>query len=114
MHEERRRAGGGQGGRNLARDMPGFADPGHDDAALALEHELAGAEEAAIDALLQGLDRTRFGHDHRARAFADRRFDKHRVGRGELGRVQLGIHRGRIQWRKCAVRRPGISAEPDF
>ena len=40
MHEERRRAGGGKGGCDLAGDMAGFAEPGDDDAALGAANEI--------------------------------------------------------------------------
>ena len=43
MHEERGRAGAGEGGGDLAADMAGFAHAGHDDAAPAVKTNAAGA-----------------------------------------------------------------------
>ncbi len=40
VDEERRRAGGGERGRHLARDMAGFADARDDHAAGAAQHHL--------------------------------------------------------------------------
>ena len=43
MHEERGRAGAGQGGGDFAADMAGFAHARHDDAAAAVKTNAAGA-----------------------------------------------------------------------
>ncbi|MNF97886.1 hypothetical protein D3C84_807300 [compost metagenome] len=49
MDEERRGAGAGQGGGDLAADMPGLAHADHHHAALAGQQQLAGADEVAVD-----------------------------------------------------------------
>jgi len=63
VHEERRRAGAGQGGGDLATDMAGFAHADHDHAALALQNEFASPDELLVDACLELLDRFDFHAD---------------------------------------------------
>ena len=57
MHEEARRAGRRQGGRDLVADMPGLAHAGDNDAALAGLHQFAGTREARIQPGTQGGQR---------------------------------------------------------
>jgi len=54
VDEEGGTAGAGQGGGDLAADVPRLAHPQDDDAPLAAEHETAGAHEVLADALAQG------------------------------------------------------------
>ena len=54
MDEEGRGTGGGQGGGDLAPDVPGFAHAGGHHPATAGQRQLAGAGEVAVDA---GADR---------------------------------------------------------
>ena len=56
MDEKRRGAGAGQGGGDLVADMSGLAHADHHHAAAAVENQLAGFFEVAINALQQGLD----------------------------------------------------------
>jgi len=77
----------------ILRDVPGFAHARDDDAPLALEHQLAGAQEAAVDAIVQHLDRARFGRDDRARAAHQLRAIEERVAERQGSGLHLGIHR---------------------
>jgi hypothetical protein len=58
MHEQRRRAGRGQRGGDLAADVAGFADAGHDDAPLAVQQQGDGLHHAVVigQARVQGVD----------------------------------------------------------
>ena len=53
MHEEGRRAGGGEGGGDLAADMAGLADAGDDDAALPIADEIDRRREGAAQPVAQ-------------------------------------------------------------
>ena len=63
VDEKRRSPGTGQSGRNLVADMPGLAHADHHYAAAAVENQLAGFLEVAINALQQGLDGLQFKTD---------------------------------------------------
>ena len=54
VHEEGRRAGGGERRCDLARHMAGFAEPGDDDAALGLLDDLDGLGKRRPERALQG------------------------------------------------------------
>ena len=54
MHEERRSAGAGEGGRNLAADVPGLAHAQHHHSPLTGQQALCGAHEGLIYALDEG------------------------------------------------------------
>ena len=81
MHEQRRRAGGGEGRGDLAPDMAGLAHAGDDDAALRGADQVdRGGEGRAqpvaqrggerVDAAAFGVERAQRGIDRRLRAFA--------------------------------------------
>ena len=55
MHEEGRRAGGGQRGGDLAGDVPGFAHAADDDAPLAGQHLATGTAETLVQRIAQVL-----------------------------------------------------------
>ena len=67
MHEERGRAGGGERRRELARDVAGLADAGHDDPAAAIEEQLDGGDEVGAEPRRERVDRIGFGREHVAR-----------------------------------------------
>ena len=54
VHEEGRRAGGGEGGGDLARHMAGLAEPGDDDAALGVADDFGGGGKRRAEIGLQG------------------------------------------------------------
>ena len=56
MHEERRRAGGGERGGDLAGDVAGFAHAADDDPAVAFEADAAGARETRVEPRHQRRD----------------------------------------------------------
>jgi len=56
VHEEGGGAGAGQGGSDLATDMPRLAHADHNDTALAGEDQFAGLYEAGIDTRVQLLN----------------------------------------------------------
>ena len=64
MHEERRCAGRRQRRRDLARDVPGLANAGHDDAPAAVEQRPGGSEKRCAEALGKRGDRGSFGGEH--------------------------------------------------
>src|SRR5206468_3355794 len=64
MHEERRRAGGGERGRDLARHVARLADAGHDHAAVALEHHAHCGNERRCEPCGERLDRLRLDREH--------------------------------------------------
>ena len=47
VDEERRRAGGGKGRRDLAADMAGLAEPGDDQPSLGVPDEVGGGDKGA-------------------------------------------------------------------
>ena len=53
VHEERRRAGGGEGRGDLAADMAGFAEPGDDHAALGVADEIGRGGKGRAETDLQ-------------------------------------------------------------
>ena len=63
MHEERRRAGGGERGGDLVADVTGFAHAGDDHAPGAGEDDLAGARELRVHALGERGQRVRLDLD---------------------------------------------------
>ena len=54
MHEEGGRAGGSEGGRELARHVAGLAEAGDDDAALGAHDQIDGRGKRAAERSLQG------------------------------------------------------------
>ena len=68
MHEEGRRAGGGEGGGDLGADVPALAHAGHDDAALGVVDHPAGAVEGLAHLPRQGF----FQGDQAGRLDAER------------------------------------------
>ena len=67
VQEPGRRAGARERRRNLPADEAGLAHAGDDDAAVAVEEQLDGAFEVAVDAIDEAEDRGRFGPQHLAR-----------------------------------------------
>ncbi|GAB7539283.1 hypothetical protein BGC_55070 [Burkholderia sp. 3C] len=59
MDKERRGAGAGQRGGDLAGDMPGFADAGHDHAAATIQQQADGADEFSVELVTQCAYRIR-------------------------------------------------------
>ncbi len=82
VHEERRSAGGGERGGDLAGDVSGLAHAADDDPAAAFEADGAGARETAIEPRHQRRDRAAFDLESPA------------SGGDQRGRVglELGIH----------------------
>jgi len=66
VHEERRRAGRGEGGGNLAADVAGFAHAGHHHAPRAVENQAAGTREVLVEARHQRGQRLGLEFDHGA------------------------------------------------
>ena len=64
MNEERRCAGAGQRGRELAGDVAGFADAGNDDAATAAQHEVDRPDEAIVELIAKRAHGVRFDVEH--------------------------------------------------
>ncbi|MNI39133.1 hypothetical protein D3C73_933080 [compost metagenome] len=64
MHVERRGAGGGQGGGDLARDMAGLAHAGGDYPAAAAQDRPAGLLEGIAEAVGHGVQRLPFDLEH--------------------------------------------------
>ena len=62
MHELRRRAGGGHGCSDLARDMTGLADPGADHPAGGGLTDIDGFTESVIETLRELAEGIRFGY----------------------------------------------------
>src|SRR5918993_3408883 len=67
MEKVGRRTSARQRRGNLAADNPGLAHSGHDHAAAALEEQLHGPLEVAVDPVHQAEDRLRFGPKDLAR-----------------------------------------------
>ncbi|MNT50631.1 hypothetical protein D3C72_1875600 [compost metagenome] len=53
VNKERRRSGAGEGGGNLAADVPGFTHAHHHHFAAAFGDQLAGAGKVCIDVLIE-------------------------------------------------------------
>ena len=66
VNKKRRAAGAGQRRRDLSADVPGFANTEHHDAALAVQHEIAGIDEVAIDAAFELFHRLGFNRQNLA------------------------------------------------
>ena len=64
MNEERRRAGRCKRGRELSRDVAGLAHAGDDDAYMAVENHLDGANERLRQPVGKRRDCARFGSEH--------------------------------------------------
>ena len=64
MDEVRRRAGGGEGGGNLAADMPGLADARNDYAASRGQYGLDRMFQILRDVAGQYIQRLRLGDQH--------------------------------------------------
>ena len=67
MHEEGRRAGRGQRGRDLVADMPGLAHARDDDTTRCLDAQLAGRGEVFVQARFEGVDSACLDVDHLGR-----------------------------------------------
>src|SRR5262245_2283377 len=99
MHEERRRAGGGERGRDLAPDMAALAHAHHDHAALALKHHAHRVHETIALPRRQREQRAGFdleglrGQRQRALCIEARsrgHVPNARLGSGILGRTSRG------------------------
>ena len=69
MDEQRRRAGGGEGGRDLARDMAGLAHAGDHHPPGGGREQSHGAREALVEAGGEGAQRGRLATQHIAGDF---------------------------------------------
>ncbi len=65
VHEECRRPGARQGGRNLVPDVTGFAHAADHDPAAAAEHQPARLDKGVVDAWAQRAQRFAFRVDDR-------------------------------------------------
>ena len=83
VDEEGRRARRRERGRELARDVTGLADAGHDHPAVAMEDEVDGGDEIGAEPRGEPDDRIGFGRENVAREREHvRRIDLEAGGRG--------------------------------
>src|SRR3984957_8379272 len=64
MHEERRCGGAGEGGRELAGHMAGFADAGDDHAPTATQDEIDRPDETIVELVAKRAHGVRFDVEH--------------------------------------------------
>ena len=84
VNEERRRAGAGEGSRDLAADMSALAHAGDDHASLTGKHQFAGLGELPVQTFGERVQRIGFELDHFASQLLERDMFSH-VLRGLAG-----------------------------
>ena len=102
VHEERRRAGRRERGGQLARDVPGLADAGHDDAPAALEDQVDRRDERRPEPRGQRRDRARLRREDLAR----QREHARRVDAGLRGRAGDRVRDPTVHRASIAAARP--------